>query len=168
MAVADALLTTPDQQAALSIAYVQAVAARAGYTCGEPPGPDRDSVDLQISAGGSMRPKLDLQCKASITLKAKGNSLAFPLKRKNYDDLRVVTQTPRLLVVLALPDDPEKWLAVSTTELMLRSAAYWLSLKGAAESDNSTSVTVSIPSKNLFDLAQLQYLMEQSRRGAVG
>ena len=48
----DGLLSYGDVESALSIAYVQAIAAQAGYTCGEPPGPDRDSVDIQIGAGG--------------------------------------------------------------------------------------------------------------------
>lgn len=167
MVALDSLLTTPDQQAALSLAYVQAVAARAGYNCGEPPGPDRDSVDVQIAAGGGMRPKLDIQCKATINLKLRSGTFKFPLKTKNYDDLRVATQTPRILIVLSLPDDASAWLTVSSNELILRTAAYWVSLRGKPEVENKTSVTVEIPSVNLFDVQCVQRLMEQSRSGMV-
>lgn len=119
----DALLSGDDVESALSIAYVQAIAAQAGYTCGEPPGPDRDSIDLQIAAGGTMRPKLDLQLKASINLVRQETEFRFRLKLKNYNDLRVETQTPRILVVLDLPKDQNKWLSVSIDELIIRRAS---------------------------------------------
>jgi hypothetical protein len=39
--VEDALPPDSDVESALSIAYVHAIAGHAGYTCGEPPRPDR-------------------------------------------------------------------------------------------------------------------------------
>lgn len=45
------LLKEPDRKEALSRVYVKALAALAGYTTSVPE-PDRDSVDLQIRAGG--------------------------------------------------------------------------------------------------------------------
>ncbi len=164
----DALLSDDDVESGLSIAYVHAIAAQAGYACGEPPGPDRDSVDIQIAASGAMRPKIDLQLKASIRLAGSGAEFRYPLKVKNYDDLRIETQTPRLLVVLDLPRERESWLAVSVEELIIRRAAYWVSLHGSPETENLTSVTVSIPKMNIFDVATLVGLMEQSRQGRIG
>ena len=163
----DTLLSENDVESALSIAYVQAIAAQAGYTCGEPPGPDRDSVDIQIAAGGQMRPKLDLQLKASIRLSGDGNAFAYPLKVKNYDDLRVSTQTPRLLVVLDLPKRMDQWLVVTVKQLVIRRSAYWVSLSGMQESPNATSVTISIPKMNIFDVPALNRLMAQSRVGRI-
>jgi hypothetical protein len=163
----DGLLTEGDVESALSIAYVQAIAAEAGYTCGEPPGPDRDSVDLQVSAGGAMRPKLDLQLKATVRLTRHSDAISYPLKIKNYDDLRVETQTPRLLVVLDLPPERERWLSVSVEELVIRRAAYWTSLRGMPETTNINSVTIPIPAKNIFDVSALRGLMEQSRQGRI-
>lgn len=161
----DAVLSGDDVESALSIAYVQAVAAQAGYTCGEPPGPDRDSIDVQIAARGTMRPKLDLQLKASTTLVRQDNAFRFPLKIKNYNDLREETQTPRLLVVLDLPRVPAEWLTVSIDELIIRRASYWVRLTGMPESPNKASVTISIPFGNMFDVNALKGLMERSRQG---
>jgi hypothetical protein len=115
-----------------------------------------------------MRPKIDFQLKATIRLARSSDTFHYPLKLKNYDDLRIDTQTPRLLVVLDLPREREQWLAVSVNELIIRRAAYWVSLRGAPESKNTTSVTVSIPMANIFDVAALTALMEQSRRGRIG
>lgn len=163
----DVLLSENDVQSALSLTYVQAIAAGAGYTCGEPPGPDRDSIDIQIAAGGNMRPKLDLQLKASIRLAGDADAFSYPLKMKNYNDLRVETQTPRLLVVLDLPPKQNTWLKVSIKQLVMKRAAYWLSLRNLPESTNKKSVSVLIPRANVFDVAALTTLLEKSRTGLI-
>ncbi len=114
------------------MAYVKALAARAGFTTSVPQ-PDRDSVDLRIMAGGSCRPALDLQLKATANLaEPKAGVLRFRLPIKNYNDLRVETQTPRLLVVLELPPDESQWMTLTADELVLRRRAYWMSLQQEA------------------------------------
>ena len=165
--VTDVLLTGPDQEEALSRAYAYAVAARAGYVTAIPE-PDRDGVDLRIQAGGAMRPALDLQLKATVNLgDSHDGHFRFPLKRRNYDLLRIETQTPRLLVVLDLPRNEREWMTVTTDELVLRHRAYWLNLKGYEETANESSITVRIPSKNLFNVESLRMLMDQSRGGTI-
>lgn len=162
-----ALLTVPDQEEALSRAYAHAVAARAGYVTAVYD-MDRDGVDLRIQDGGEMRPALELQLKATINLgESSEGSFRFPLKCRNYESLRIETQTPRLLVVLDLPRDKNEWMTITENDLVLRRRAYWLSLKGYEETDNRSSVTVRIPSDNLFDVDGLRGLMEQSRKGSV-
>ncbi len=163
----DALLTDDDIESALSIAYVHAVAAHSGYTCGEPAGPDRDSIDIQIASGGTMRPKLDLQLKATIKLKRNKSTFTYPLKVKNYNDLRIETQTPRILVILDLPTDQTQWLNITPEELIIRRAAYWVSLAGQPDTANDHSVTISIPVSNIFDVKELKRLMELSRQGRI-
>lgn len=162
----DALLTGPDQKEALSLIYAQAVAARAGYVT-EVPRTDRDSVDMCISAGGRMRPRIDLQLKATVNLKRPGDGfLHFPLGIKNYNDLRIIeVQSLRLLVVLDLPKEEQRWMTITQDELILRHRAYWLNLQGYEETANQSSVTVRIPEENLFNVESLRTLMEQSRTG---
>ena len=163
----DTLLTIADQKEALSRVYVGAIAARAGYTASTP-SPDRDGVDLQIQAGGAMRPALDVQLKTTANLKRRGDGhVGYPLKCRNYDLLRIETQTPRLLVVLDLPNEEDRWMTVTEDELVLRHRAYWLSLQGYKETANKESITVPIPEGNLFDVEGLRCLMEQSREGRI-
>ena len=161
------LLTYPDREEALSRVNAHAVAARAGYVTAVYD-IDRDGIDLRIQAGGKMRPALDLQLKASVNLgEARDGCFHFPLKRRNYDLLRIETQTPRLLVVLDLPKDEEQWVTITEDELVMRRRAFWLNLKGFEETDNRSSVTVRIPVDNLFDVENLQALMKQSREGRI-
>ena len=167
MSPADSLLTVPDQEELLSKAYAHAVAARAGFVTAVYE-KDRDGIDLRIQAGGDMRPALELQLKATVNLHDVGdNRVAFPLPRRNYDLLRIETQTPRLLVVLDLPEDPLNWTTITVDELVIRHRAYWLNLLGWDETNNETSVTVRIPKQNLFDVDGLKALMEQSRTGRI-
>ncbi len=166
MSGSDALLSTYDRQEAFSRAYVFAVAASVGYTTATRDY-DRDSVDLTISAGGQMRPSIDVQLKATINLGRKGDLLTFPLKIKNYNELRMETQTPRIVVVLDMPESPDEWLYCDIENLILRRAAYWAYLGGSPESDNDTSVTIEIPSHQHFDAHALQSLMVRSRAGFI-
>ena len=163
---ANNLLTIPDQEELLSKAYAHAVAAHAGYVTAVYER-DRDGVDMRIQAGGEMRPALELQLKATINLGDGGDHVRFRLPRRNYSLLRLATQTPRLLVVLALPNDPDQWMDITADELVIRHRAYWMSLLGRDETANQTSVTVPIPKQNRFDVAGLQSLMEQSRTGGI-
>ena len=162
------VLTVSDRKERLSLAYVHALAARAGFVTAVPE-LDRDSVDLRVMAGGHFRPALDLQLKATTTLaEPQSGTLHFRLPVKNYNDLCVETQTPRLLVLLELPEDEERWMTVTDEELILRRRAYWLSLQRQAdESANRATVTVRIPTGNVLDVDVLRTLMERSRRGDI-
>lgn len=70
--MADTLLSTNDKKEALSRVYACAVAAGAGYVTSAPQY-DRDGIDLQIRAGGDMRPGIDVQLKATVNLERKGD-----------------------------------------------------------------------------------------------
>lgn len=150
------------------MAYVEAVAAHAGYLVTPGPPPDRDSIDLQIQAGGRMHPALHLQLKATAALgDPRGGTFRFPLKRKNYDDLRIETQIPRILVVLDLPSEEARWLTITPAKLVLRRCAYWQKIQGSAQTPNASTITVRIPTENVFDPDALRSLMEWSRNGGV-
>ncbi len=161
------LLTGNDRKEALSRAYVAAVAAGAGYVTAHQDF-DRDGVDIQIRAGGAMRPTLDIQLKATANLAMEGDDgFRYPLRRRNYDLLRDASMVPRVLVVLDLPADEAMWINVSTDELVLRRCAYWVWLGDKPEAANSETVTVSISRKNLFDVDGLRNLMGKADTGAL-
>lgn len=165
--MSDAILAQTDKEEALSRAYAAAIAASAGYTLAVQDF-DRDGVDVQFRAGGSMRPSLDIQLKATINLSdASEGEFRYALRRRNYDLLREETLVPRILVVLELPREESSWINVSAQELAIRKCAYWVSLHGFPETTNSESVTVSIKKSNRFDVEALKALMEQARRGVI-
>lgn len=163
----DALLTDELRKEALSRAYVHAVASRAGYVV-QTPEYDTDGVDLEIRAGGAMRPAVDLQLKATVNLPAaRSGYRRFPLKVNNYRRLRATCQTPCVLVVLDLPPEDGDWLEISFDALVLRRCAYWVSLRGCPETSNTSSVTVRIPMANRFDVQALTAIMARIRHGSA-
>lgn len=164
----DALLSVQDQEEELSLAYVAAVAAKAGYVMAKS-SKDRDGIDLTIKGGSLNWPSIDIQLKATVKLgQARDGCFRFALKRRNYDLLRGErTMMPRLLVVLDLPKNSDQWLEISSEALMLRRAAYWVSLRGSPETLNKTSITIMIPKENLFDVSSLRALMKKARKGCL-
>ena len=84
------------------MAYIRVVAAQAGLQVVRPE-VDDDSVDGVIMADFGRRPRLEVQAKATSLDTSGGDYIHFPLKIKNYNDLRMGTLHPRVLVVLIMP-----------------------------------------------------------------
>jgi hypothetical protein len=94
------------------------------------------------------------------------NSIRYPLKLKNYDDLRMDNfAIPRILVVVLIPETPEDWLTQSETELCIRGCGYWISLRGKQKKPNTSTVTVAISRTKQFTVAALQSIMERISQG---
>lgn len=151
-----------------SIAYVRAVAAAAGYAVTREE-VDVDSVDLTLAAKDahslSRRPKLDVQMKCTAADGLSESHLHFALPRKNYDELRNPdVLVPHVLVVVLVPENLDEWLEHTEQHMILRRCGYWLSLRGAAETTNTETVTVQLPRKQTFDTRSLQSIMERINR----
>lgn len=154
-----------------SQAYVQAVAAVAGYVWAKP-SVDDDSVDLTLAArGGSgtvRSPKVDLQLKCHAAPLPADSHFSFPVKIKNYDDLRdEAVLVPRILVVVLVPEDVSEWLNHTEQELALRRSGYWVSLRGRPETTNTGSVTLQIPRIQPFTPVELQAIMQRIGGGGM-
>ena len=103
-----------------------------------------------------------MQVKATSTVVIDDEFIRYPLKLKNYNELRKSkTLVPKILVIILLPDNPGEWVNQSETELCLRRCGYWLSLKGQPETQNVESVTVYLPRQQLFSVDAVKNIMEQ-------
>lgn len=149
-----------------SMAYVRVVAAGAGLQVVRPE-VDDDSVDGVIMADFGRRPRLEVQAKATSQDMFMGDYIHFPLKIKNYNDLRVDAWHPRVLVVLIMPEDEADWLTQSPERLCLHHCAYWLTLRGRPPTSNTSTVTVQVPKANVFDSAQLADIMHRIELGEL-
>lgn len=159
------------QKEQFSRAYVQAVAACAGFAWSTP-SVDDDSVDMvlhQTGGGGSIRsPRVELQLKCRAAQTPVQDMFSHSLKLKNYDDLRETNVlVPRILVVVLVPDSPNEWLGHSETELALRRCGYWVSLRGLPPSENETGQTVYVQRVQQFTVESLQALMERIGQGGL-
>ncbi|MEG3956266.1 DUF4365 domain-containing protein [Microcoleus sp. herbarium2] len=157
------------QKEQFSNIYLQAVTTVAGYSVYKP-FVDDDSVDWGVAAKGGTgpirAPRLELQLKSTSRDIQDDTSIRYPLKLKNYDDLRMDNfAIPRILVVVLIPKTPEDWLTQSETKLCIRGCGYWISLRGMPETPNTNSVNVTIPKTNQFTVAALQSIMERISQG---
>lgn len=153
------------QQECFADTFLLAVAAVAGCTATRPT-VDDDSIDWTLSCRLSRRPKLDVQMKSSSRPRGNETHIRHSLKRKNYDDL--IQQdliAPRILILAILPSAVRGWMNLSVEQLVLRHAAYWVSLAGQPQSGNTTSVTVSVPRRNLFNVGALRRMMTRINQG---
>ena len=129
--------TTNDIKSRLSVGHFTTVAARAGCQVSEPH-VDRQSIDVTVSPIQGESIGIDVQLKASSTLKRSKGFLIVDIPKKNYDDLRKpLTQNPRLLVVLDLHVADVNWLHCRTQNSTLQKSAYWMDLRGEPPKPNT-------------------------------
>jgi len=148
-----------------SNAFLLAVAAVGGCSVAKPT-VDNDSIDWTISNRLPRRPKLDIQLKCTADDDGNGPSVALPLKKKNYDDLTITDLiSPRILLLVVVPEQIDNWILLTQNELSLRRCAFWMSLVGQPPSGNEVSVTVHVPRNQPFTVESLNGLMERTDRG---
>lgn len=152
-----ALLPVNHIKSELSLAYILALSAAAGFAC-EFTRVDLDSVDATLQARGLIDEtckwhgaKIEVQLKASSVLDTAGESFAFDLPVKNYNDLRVQRVNPAILVVLALPKSQSEWIRHDNKCLSIFKCAYWHNLLGAPETKNKNTKTISVSTNNEFN-----------------
>jgi hypothetical protein len=164
------MLTEQNVEAELSYAYLHALASRAGFSCEYTTRHmDHAAVDAIVREDGRFLAddsqlasfELCIQLKATYQRMHEANGRwSFPLPLTQYNKLRSVhVAAPRLLVVLLLPEDATEWLRHSEEGLVAKRCAYWVSLRGAPESENAERQTVSIPRTQVLSPQSLTELM---------
>jgi hypothetical protein len=146
----------------LSIAYVTAVAARAGCQISKLD-IDKQSIDVTVRPIKGRKVLIDLQLKATSKNCYQDNEISFDLPVNNYEDLRALHCTaPHYLVVLILDPDDGAWLVSDEEALLIRRCAYWLDLRGCPETTNKETITVKLPRDQRFDVAALRRMMRDA------
>ena len=160
------LLEVSDRQDLYSIAYVKAIIAAAGFNFSKPE-LDRNSDDLNIEllhADGfePMYERLIVQVKCTYAHKIeRDNCIHYPLPVRNYKHVIKTKIQPRILLLVHVPDPAsEPWIENSINCTIFKYKAYWLSIMGKTDTTNDTSVTVKVPTSNLFDVDAVKFLMK--------
>lgn len=152
-----------------SYAYAHAISSIARFSTYKP-FPDDDSIDIGFAAAGGKgtyrSPWLEAQLKCTSQEILFKDDLRFPLKMKNYNDLREEkVHVPRILIVVIAPKKLDDFLLQSEESLILKHCAYWHSLRGYEEKNNSSKVTVTLSRKNIFSVETLISLMSKIGEG---
>ena len=151
----------------LSISYLRAVAAKAEVDVNVKRR-DVHSQDVELIRQISTSNCEEFVVNLTIQLKATfseytetDTTIKYPLKVKNYNDLRKKCTTPIILGLLILPKEKEEWVNQTATELTLKYCMYWLNLKGAPETENDVSITVEIPKSQVLSSDTIINLMQR-------
>ncbi len=163
------MMDVSQQKEQFSFAYIRAIAATAGFGVSEP-SVDDDSIDLMIAGrgvGGTIkRPRLEMQVKCTTAEILTEESFSYPLKIKNYNDLRELNVlVPRILVVVLVPAQVRIWITSTDQALLLRRCGYWCSLRGHPPSYNTATVSVALRREARFNVDGLRGIMNRIEKG---
>jgi hypothetical protein len=158
------------QKEEFQYAYVAALAAHAGLNRGDFRA-DNDSVDVTFQGRGYSsalirNPQIQIQLKCSSQDLILNGVIKYPLKRKNYDDLRgdnVVV--PRYLAVLVVPEKVTDWVLHHGDCVALHNLCFWVSLRDKPVSGNTTSVTIDVPLSQRLTTDVLRGMMTAASQG---
>ncbi len=158
----------------MNFAYVQALCAQKGYTLNKAER-DNDGVDATIECKGypadgcTLRSsRIDVQFKAthSRLRKLDNGDCRFELEAKNYNQLVQDDRFVRLiLIVLHMDSELSNWLEHSEDALKITKCAYWVSFTGQIPTNNTSTITVTIPQKNVLSPEELERLMIKVAKG---
>ena len=160
-------MTETNRKEELSISYLNALCACAGIDM-EQMKHDDDSRDVMIKAlitrndGAPIHTSLQIQLKStSQNLIVTNGLIHYPLKIKNYNDLKADTTVPIILALLILPEKENDWLKHTIDELIIRKCMYWIDLSKCPDVDNEKFVTVYVPETNYMDCNALKELLNK-------
>jgi hypothetical protein len=156
------------QQEEFSYALVSTIAAAAGYAISvEPRLIDNAGIDITIKAPGEIGTVLSPQFMAQVKCTTdssiiKRSQIHYALPVHNYT--RLIHENPlipQFLIVVFVPKELSEWVQATEEKTVLQRSAYWMSLKGMANTSNAANVTVHVPRENLLTPLSLQGIMQR-------
>jgi len=168
------MLTENHIREGLSRAYILAVAHRAGFNCSVREfdyGIDGTFHEITRRGGRYIESgyKIDFQAKAASSTNSvtvRDSSVDYDMEVKTQHDLAMDVGTPRILILMVLPENQDEWLTITEDALALKRCAWWASLEGQTPTTNKNTIMVPVPRTQIFDVAALSAMMERVRAGA--
>lgn len=169
------MITREHTQEALSLAYVHALARRAGLNLGPRStfdyGIDGTFVHVKQHEGALIETgfMVRFQMKATCRWDFDGDDVVYDLSARAHRILasREEGEVMAILILLCLPEDDTEWLVNSETELNLRHCCYWYRVPGPPTENESTQ-RIRIPRANVLTPEALKSIMALGRRVARG
>jgi hypothetical protein len=157
----------------LSMAYVQAVVARAGAVILTPDldyGVDAYVFSLRRLSNGRVSQTgmgFPIQVKATTDSVLEPNHVVYDMDVGDYNNLALFQgMTHPVLVLFRMPKCQDEWLLHCEDELALRSCCYW-KVVDSDPSDNKSKCRVRIPREQQFDSGAVQRLLDMVRLGVL-
>lgn len=149
------------QKEQFSVAYLHAIATRAGHTVARW-NVDKDGVDATLRSRGLM---VDLQLKCTSSPIKAGVGFSFPLDAATYDKLRHPDRSaPGYLALMIAPSDVDDWIVPQPEHLTLSCHAYWACIQGRTDAATGSTKSIALPSTNVLDSHALADMFATSLR----
>lgn len=169
------MITLQHTEECLSLAFVHALAGRAGVNLSAQRVHDYgiDGTFRSVKILGKRRVEsgyaVDFQMKATTTWEHKGSEVVYDLEAKAYNDMvqRDDEATPCFLILLCLPPCEKEWIDLDEKRMVLQHCCYWVRLQGAPTTNTSTK-RIFIPRQNTLTAQAITAIMENERNRWVG
>nr|WP_169746803.1 DUF4365 domain-containing protein [Demequina gelatinilytica] len=145
-----------------------AVAAAAGCNVWTSSFDDGVDMLLEHKRPGQKECRIQLQLKATSSEKMiTSTSVSAYMSEKRWDEFRDPDPyEPRIVVVMALPDDQGEWAFATHDAFELRHCAYWVNIAGEPAASSSRPI-VTAPRANVFDDVAVCKMMAKIRAGGA-
>ncbi|TXM72169.1 DUF4365 domain-containing protein [Methylobacterium sp. WL12] len=168
------MISREHTQEALSLAYVHALAGRAGLNIVATPIFDYgiDGYFYPVKMRGRERVEtgfpVRFQMKASVDWDYEETNVVYDLEARAHRTIadREPGEVMTILILLCLPRDVNQWLTGSETEMYLRHCCYWYRTSDPP-TENSSTRRIRIPRTNLLTPTTLQGIMALAREEAM-
>lgn len=149
------------QKEQLSVAYIHAIATRAGYTVGVW-NVDKDGVDVTLRSRGLM---VDLQLKCTCSPIENNRGYSYPLDTKTYDKLRDPDRSaPGYLALMIAPPNVDHWILHDPKQLMLACHGYWARIQDRQDVATGDTKSITLPAGNVLDAAAMGNMFVDARQ----
>lgn len=157
----------------LSIAYVSAVAAKAGVACRPTTAPEygTDAYLVRINHVNGKYVEtgwiLNCQVKSTSNWEIQSTQIAYDM---DVDDFNKLAEwdgaTPCILILFCVPDGLDKWLTVDEDELIVKQCCYWTKIS-EPPTTNKSKKRVFVPRSQLLTPDTINDLLERVRQGQL-
>lgn len=151
----------------LQIGYVRTVAAASGAVVSGVPEID-EGIDMVLTHKSEEHlygvARLEIQLKSTSRVPSRGR-LSVTLEADRFEYLRSeIPALGKILIVMSVPKEQDKWVLASKSMLKVRHAAYWANLADLPPAVGD-SKTVSVPTSQIFDDVALCAIMARIGQG---
>jgi Domain of unknown function (DUF4365) len=168
------LISREHTQEALSLAYVHALAGRAGLNIAARATFDYgiDGYFYRVKMRGRERVEtgapVRFQMKASVDWQHRDGHVVYDLDARAHRTIaeRDPEGVMTILILLCLPRDENQWLTGSETEMYLRHCCYWYRTEDPP-TENPSKQRIRIPRANVLTPDSLQGIMTLAREEAL-
>ena len=164
------MLTLQHTQECLSLAFIGALAGRAGVNLSVSRTHDYgvDGTLLHVEMRGTRRIEsgfhVDFQLKSTKNWSYENGQVIYDLEAKTFNDLvgRDPAAVKCILVLLCLPSEESNWLDSSEEKMLLRNCCYWAHLQGP-QTEAEQRKRIRIPRANLLTAEALRDILVDER-----